>query len=80
MTTYAVIITLIFGIVVGAIAHASFEEWTDSRARAKRRKAKAKAQQSGRFSEETEDSMQQAVDLVKDKLGGEVIAIETHKV
>lgn len=80
MTTYAFFLTAILFLVIGGMVHASFEEWMDSRARTKRRKAKAKAKQSPHdFDGETNSSMGEAVALVKEKLGGEVIATVHHQ-
>lgn len=79
MTTYAFFITAILFFVIGVMAHASFEEWQDGRTRAKCRKAKAKNLQASRdFDRETIASMDEAVALVKEKMGGEVIAIDPH--
>lgn len=81
MTIYAFFMTAVVFLIIGMMGHAVFEEWMDSRARKARRKAKArKAAKSANFEPATDRSMDEAVALVQDKLGGEVIAIDTHQV
>lgn len=82
MTIYAFFMTAVVFLIIGMMGHAVFEEWMDSRTRKARRKAKARkvAEKTSNFEPATSSSMDEAVALVQDKLGGEVIATVTHTV
>lgn len=79
MTAYAIALTLLFGIVIGVVGHVLFEDWSDNRyARKFNNKNSAPTPKSGQseMSDETDDAMNEAVELVKDKLGGEILSYE----
>lgn len=81
MTIYAFFMTAVVFLIIGMMGHAVFEEYMDSRARKARRKAKArKREDASNFEPATDRSMDEAVALVQEKLGGEVVAIEKHQV
>ena len=77
MTIYAFILTAVSCTALGIVIHATFEEYMDARVRKLRRKARQKARALNSKKSES-DAMDEAVALVKDRLGGEVIAIEHH--
>lgn len=70
MTTYALVLTAILSGIVGYMSHAIQEEIYEL---IERRRATKKAQ-------EQEPAMDQAVELVKEKLGGTEILTYDHKV
>lgn len=80
MTIYAFFVTAVLFLVIGIGVHAVFEEWMTHRARKARRKAKSRkrAEDVRPFEPATDAAMDEAVALVEDKLGGEVIAIQHH--
>lgn len=81
MTIYAFFMTAVVFLIIGMMGHAVYEEYMDIRARKARKQKKLaarKAAASRSFLDETNQSMDEAVTLVKEKMGGEVIATIHH--